>query len=194
MNKKIKLNDGNEVVIRELGKDDIERSHAFFCALPDEDRAYLRTDVTNREIVERRILAMESRGIMRLAAAADDEIVADGSLELESEGWKEHIAELRLIVARPYQRKGLGKMMARELYLLAASKKVEEIVVKIMEPQIHARTIFKKLGFHHDTVFEDYVKDIHGVKHDLIIMRCDLEALWSKIGEHMAISDWQRMR
>ncbi len=194
MNKRVKLKDRSEVLIREMRKDDIDQSLAFFQALPPEDRAYLRRDVTNREIVERTIQAIDSHGITRLVAVADDRIVADGSLELEAQGWKEHIAEIRLIVARPFQRKGLGTLMVRELYLLAASKKVEEIIVKIMGPQAGVQSILKGLGFHQEAVLHDYVKDVSGTKQDLIVMRCDLEELWQKLGDHFDDSDMQRLR
>ncbi len=194
MEKKAKLKDGSEVLIRELRKDDIGRSHAFFRALPKEDRAYLRVDVTRREVVERRIKAMESGEVSRLAALVGDEIVADGSLEREILDWKKHIAELRLIVAHSFQRKGLGLLMARELFGLAASQKVEEILVRIMAPQVGALSIFKRLGFHQDAILHDYVKDIDGKKQDLILMRCDLESLWQKLGDFMDDFDWQRSR
>lgn len=194
MEKKAKLKDGSEVLIRELKKDDLDKSLAFFRALPKEDRAYLRVDVTKRDVVERRINAMESEEISRLVAVVDGEIVADGSLERERQEWKKHIAELRLIVAHPYQRKGLGLLMARELFALGASKKVEEILVRIMAPQVGALSIFKRLGFHQDAVLHDYVKDIDGEKHDLILMRCDLESLWRKLGDFMTDFDWQRTR
>ncbi len=194
MDKILTLKDGRKVHIRELKSDDVNRSISFFRGLPEDDREYLRTDVTKRDIVEQRIRTGWESGVKRLIAIVDDEIVADGSLESEGAGWKQHIAELRLIVARPYQHQGLGKIMARELYLLAVSKKVEEIIVKMMGPQKRAKAIFKKLGFHKDTTFHDYVKDVHGVKHDLVVMRCDMEALWQKLDDHMVDSDWQRMR
>ena len=194
MREKAKLKDGSEILIREMRKDDIDRSLAFFRALPGEDRAYLRRDVTNREIVGRRIQELKSSRIMRLVAVVDEQIVADGSLELEAQGWEEHLAEIRLIVARPFQRRGLGTLMARELYLLAAGKKVEEIIVKIMGPQVGVQDIFKRLGFRPETVLHDYVRDVGGTKQDLIVMRCNLEELWQKLGHHLDDSDWQRTR
>lgn len=194
MEKKAKLKDGSEVVIRELRKDDLDRSLAFFRALPREDRIYLRVDVTKRENVERRIKAIDSGTAMRLVAAADDQIVADGALELETEEWEEHMAELRLIVAHDYQRKGLGLLMARELFALAASKNVEEIVARFMAPQKRARTVLEKLGFHQDTILHDYVRDIEGKKRDLVLMRCDLKSLWQKLDDFMTDFDWQRTR
>ena len=194
MGKTVELKDGTAIVIRPLTTTDLDRSFAFFEALPTDDRAYLRHDVTRREVVEQRIRSMKSRGVKRLVAVVDDRIVADAALELETAGWKQHVGELRLIVARPYQRRGLGMLMARELYSIAAEAKVEELIVKVMRPQIAARSIFRRLGFHEETLLPDYVKDVSGCKQDLILMRCDLEALWRELEDFMANWDWQRVR
>jgi len=191
---KVKLKDGREVVIRELNPDDVERSHEFFSNLPPEDRAYLRVDVTDHNIVEQRIRAVDRDRIRRLVAVYDDQIVADGTLESDGLQWDDHLAELRLIVAHPFQRFGLGMLMARELYFLAARKNVEEVVVKFMPPQQAARKIFTKLGFHEEAVLHEYVKDRNGHKQDLIIMRCNLQSLWEKLESYMHSSDWQRTR
>lgn len=194
MDKTLKLKDGTEVVIRKLGKDDIDRSFDFFNELPREDRAYLRVDVTRRDIIEQRIRAIDDKKIIRIAALVDGQIVADGALELEGHGWKDHVGEIRLIVASPYQRKGLGMLMARELYMLAAGQKVEEIIVKFMEPQVGAMNIFERLGFKREALLHDYVRDIEGTKRDLIVMRCDLESLWQKLDDYIGNFDWQRSR
>ncbi len=194
MGQKVKLKDGREVSIREIKPADVERSHAFFRGLPQEDRAYLRIDVTDRAMVEKRISTIDRDRIRRLVAVHEDKIVADGTLESDGLQWDDHLAELRLIVARPFQRLGLGMLMARELYFLAARKNVEEIVVKFMPPQKAARNIFEKLGFHEDAVLHDFVKDRNGHKQDLIIMRCNLQSLWEKLESYMHTSDWQRTR
>jgi ribosomal protein S18 acetylase RimI-like enzyme len=106
--------------------------------------------------------------------------------ELEGQGWKEHVGELRLFVSPAYQRKGLGMLMARELYALAAAAKVEEIVVKMMRPQVSARKIFQRLGFHEEILIPDYVKDRNGDVQDFILMRCDLESLWRELEDYLA--------
>ena len=194
MRKQVKLKDRTEVLIRDLTRADLEGSLTFFKSLPDDDRAYLRRDVTKHDIVEDRIREIESGVVKRLIAVVGDQIVADGSLELTGEGWKKHVGEIRLIVARTHQRKGLGILMARELYVLASGAKVEEIIVKIMRPQKAAQSIFRNLGFREEAVLPDYVKDLGGRKQDLILMRCDLEALWREMEDFLATSDWQRAR
>ena len=69
-------------------------------------------------------------------------------------------------------------LMARELYGLANRDKVEEILVRMMRPQVGARQIFKKLGFKEEHVLPEYVKDQKGTKQDLFVLRCELAALW----------------
>ena len=193
MKKQAYLRDGTEVLIRDLKENDIEKSFAFFQELSDNDRLYLRVDVTDKKLVEKRIKDLRYKRISRLVALSSDKIVADGALELEDHGWEDHIGELRLIVANDFRRNGLGMLMANELYTLAASQKVEEIVVKIMKPQKEAQCIFKRLGFHLDVVIPDYVEDIHHHKHDLIIMRCKLKELWTELAEYFYEKDMRRM-
>jgi len=194
MSRKVRLRDGTLVVIRSMTRNDVDRSFAFFESLSPEDKAYLRRDVYERKVVEERIRAMRSGNVKRVVALVDDRIVADAALEFESLAWKKHVAEVRLIVASGYQRKGLGMLMARELYSIATEANVEEIAVRMMRPQIAARSIFRKLGFHEETVLPDYVKDLGGHKQDMILMRCDLKALWSELEDFISTWDWQRTR
>lgn len=194
MGKAVTLKDGTEVLIRELRSDDVDRSHAFFLGLPEEDQTYLRVDVANRDIVAERIRAMETGSVKRLVAVAGDRIVADGALELAGPGWKEHMGELRVIVARPYQRKGLGMLMVRMLYAIAASAGLDEIVAKVMGPQQPAQSILRRLGFREEGVLPAFVKDLHGERRDLVVMRCDLKAMWQELEEYFDASDWQRTR
>jgi GNAT superfamily N-acetyltransferase len=154
MEKYFTLKDGTEILIRPLTIDDSEASFRFFSNLPPEDRAYLRFDVTKKEIVEKRIREKEEMKIRRISVFLGDEIIADGALELGWQSWKSHIGELRLIVAHEFQRKGLGMLLAGELYQLAVRENLEEIVVKIMKPQIGALKIVRKLGFHEDVILK----------------------------------------
>ena len=185
----VKLKDNQEVLIRPMKREDLEESLAFFRALSEEDRLSLRRDSTTREVIEERICEMEKGAVNRLVAVADKAIVADGALGLSRFGWERHLAELRLIVATPYQRKGLGMLMAGALYDLAASAGIEEIVVRMMASQAAALRIFHKLGFHDEVVLRNYVKDMKGARKDLVLMRCRLEDLWQKYEDFVHETD-----
>jgi len=194
MRSAVRLKDGSRVVIRSLQSDDLLGSLAFFRSLPAEDRAYLRRDVTKTSVVEQRIREAELNRVKRLVALFGDDIVADGALELKDHGWEGHVGELRLIVAPRFQRKGLGMLMARELYFLANRERLEDVVVRMMSPQIAAYRIFQRLGFREEATLRDYVKDLSGSRHDLLVMRCDLKSMWQELQEFLEESDWHRTR
>ena len=192
--KTVTLRDGSAVTVRRMQPNDVQRSYEFFCALPAEDRKYLRVDVTRRDLVERRTLENDHQRVVRVVAEHDGEIAADGSLELEGHGWGENIAEVRLIVGRPWQRLGLGTVVARELFHLATQYRVDKIVARLMRPQAGAHRIFKRLGFHEEFLIPEHVRDQSGAWQDLIIMRCPLEKLWRDLEVELAESDWRRHR
>jgi L-amino acid N-acyltransferase YncA len=187
--KTVKLKDGKDVLIRAMKREDLERSLAFFRGLSEEDRISLRRDLTTRQSIEARLREMEDGTVKRLVAVADETIVADGALELSHFGWERHIAEMRLLVATPWQHKGLGTLMAGALYQVAASARIEEIVVKMMASQAGALRIFHDLGFHQEVVLRGYVKDAKGTRHDLVLMRCPLEDLWQKYEDFVHETD-----
>ena len=194
MNKIVELKDNTEVVLRQLKKKDRNRLIAFFGSLPKEDRRYLRVDITDKETVNEIIKSSKSGVNSRIVALINNKIVGSGLLELEKRKWKKHFCEIRLIVSNAYRRKGLGMLLAKELYLLAISEKVEDIIVKMMKPQVSAINIFKRMGFKQETVLPDYVKDLDGTKRDLIIMRCNVNEMWKELEAYLEDSDWQRAR
>jgi L-amino acid N-acyltransferase YncA len=187
--KQLVLKDGTKIIVRAMKYDDLELSLDFFESLKEKERRFLRMDVTRKENVKKRIEQIKSGQVRRIVATCKDKIIADGALELSHHGWEEHIGEIRIIVADDFQKKGLGMIIARELYLLAASEKLEEIVVRMMRTQIGAKKIFRKLGFHEEIILPDHVKDLKGKSHDLIIMRCNLKELWKEMETFFQISD-----
>jgi len=194
MEKNESLKDRTKVKIRELQLDDLDRLMAFYQALPLEDRKYLRVDVTNRDIISQRIKLVETGNVVRIVALRDNQIIADGALELSGEEWRKHQGEIRVIVAHPYQHKGLGMIIIRQLYLIAVEKNVEMIIAKMMRPQVGAQHIFRKLGFRDELLIPDYVRDIGGESQDLIIMACDTKELWKELEHFYSDTDWERSR
>jgi RimJ/RimL family protein N-acetyltransferase len=188
------LKDGKKVVISELTLKHLNKLMTFYRSLPPEDRRYLRVDVTDRKLVTERIRLTESGRVFRIIALYKDKIVGDGALELSGEEWRKHQAEVRVIVARPFRRKGLGAIMIRELYFLAVEKNVETIVAKMMRPQKGAQTIFRRLGFREEALLPDYVRDLSGKPQDLIIMVCKLGDMLEELDNFYSDSDWERCR
>jgi len=194
MEKIEKLKNDIKVTIRKLNSDDLGKLMAFYSVLPEEDRKYLRVDVTDRDVVAQRIGFIEKGNIIRIIALYKKKIVADGALELFSDEWEKHHGELRVIVAQDFQRRGLGSLIMRELYFLAVQKKIETLVVKMMRPQTAARSICRRLGFHEEAIVPDYVRDMTGTAQDMVVMTCDMQEFWKELEDSNLDSDWQKRR
>jgi GNAT superfamily N-acetyltransferase len=194
LKKKETLKDGTGILIRTLTFNDLEKLMAFYRSLPYEDRKYLRINVTDKSAVEKRIRDVECGIAVRIVALHKNNIIAIGALELGRDDWHKSLGELRVAVSRDFQRKGLGLMMLRELYLIAVDHKVEKIVVKMLRPQMAARKICKKLGFREELYLPAYVKDQDKKDQDLLIMTCNIDELWREFEIIYKDSDWQRCR
>ena len=186
------LKDGTEISIRELVPQDLEALMKFYLDLPSDDRRYLRVDVTNRKTVEQRLKLMEFGYHHRLVALHGNDIIADAALELPFEDWRKHQGEIRVIVARPFQRKGLGMILMRELYCLALRKDVDTVSVWLMKPQEASRNLALKMGFQDQTVLPSYVRDQDGEMQDLVIMKGNTKALIKEIERFYGAIDWER--
>ncbi len=188
------LSGGSKIEFRAIARGDLDEACRFYKDLPEQDRKYLRFDVTDREAVDQRIRLNERWGkLRRLVAVEKGRIIGTGVLELH-EGWKGHVAEMRLIVGQDQRRKGLAKLIAGELFKIAAAEQVEEIVVQMMQPQDAAHGIFKRLGFRDEIVLRDHVRDQTGAKQDLRIMRCPLKTLWQEMENFAEHYDTRRHR
>ncbi len=194
MKKKETLKDGTGIVIRTLTLKDLEKLMAFYRSLPYDDRKYLRIDVTDQSAVEKKLRTMKEGSSVRIIALHNNMIIAMGILELGADDWRKNQGEIRVVVAREFQRRGVGMMMIRELYLLAVDHKVEKIVAKMLKPQIAARKICKKIGLREELSLPAYVKDQDKEDQDLIIMTCNIDELWKEFETLYKDSDWQRCR
>ena len=190
---RVKIREGTEVRIRPLRTEDLDRLCEFFQELPEEDRKYLRFDVTDRQVVEERIRTIQKWGRLKRMVALDGErIVATGVLEMHEENVGE--GEIRLIVAHDFQRRGLGILLARELYHLAVREGVETLVISYLAPNHGAREITRRLGFRQEEVLPGGGKDLAGHSEDLIISHCPIREIYKELEHYIHDFDWQRTR
>jgi RimJ/RimL family protein N-acetyltransferase len=172
-----------------MNPDDAPSVLEFFRGLPEEDRQYLRDDVTKPEWAERFARSVDFDTVVPLVAELDDKVVSLATLYRTRHGWSTHVAELRISVARRLQHHGLGTAMARILVRHAIGLGLEKMVAHIVENQIGAHRAFEKLGFHKEAVLKGHVKDIHGMKRDLVVMANDVSHLWEAM--EAMVSDFQ---
>ncbi|MFC1610260.1 GNAT family N-acetyltransferase [Myxococcota bacterium] len=178
--KKVRLRDQTEITLRPMNEKDGDRLHSFFTSLPGEDRLYLRDDVTDRTVIDRWVKNIDYDHILPIIALDADKVVGDATLHVRRHGWWRHLGEIRLVVARDFQKKGLGATLARELYLHAHERHLHKLVASAMDTQIGAVRALEKLGFVTEALLKNHVSDLDGVKHNLLILSSDVEELWRR--------------
>jgi len=169
------LKDGSRVMLRPMVREDREKLLAFFRGLDEKDLLFLRSDVRNPAVIDRWVNNIDYRRAFPLLAEAEGRIVGDGTLHMRPVGWKRHVGNIRVVVAKDYQGRGLGTLLINELVELAGEFGLEKLVAEIHLQAYSALAAFKHAGFSTKAVFEDLVKDLTGRSSDLVVMVCDVQ-------------------
>ena len=168
------LKDGTRVILRPLVKEDREKLLDFFQGLDAKDLSFLRSDVRDPAVIDHWVNHIDYRRVFPLLAEADGRIVGDVTLHMRKMGWKRHLGNVRVVVAKDYQSRGLGTLLINEIVELAGEFGLEKLIAEIHLQAQGALTAFKKAGFSVKAVFEDLVKDPAGSS-DLVVMVCDVQ-------------------
>ena len=193
LSKTLQLRDGTNILIRPLSRKDGSALLAFFAALPDDDRLFLKEDVTKKEVIDRWIQELNFEKILSIVAEKDAAIIGDATLHFNIYGWQRHMAEIRCVVSKEYQKKGLGTALMRELVAYAVEKGVVKLSAYMMETQKSAQQAFTRLGFKKEAELKDFVKDIKGKTHNLVVMVNDVSELWKKMEDLLLYYDIRTM-
>jgi L-amino acid N-acyltransferase YncA len=174
----VALRDGVAIHVRPMELKDGPAVLAFFRALPEEDRLFLRDDVTRPEWLDRFVRKIDYNSMVPLVALLGSKVVANAALYRPLHGWSTHVGEIRVAVAREMQGKGLGTILVRELVRIATNAGLEKMVAAVVDNQQGARRAFEKLGFQPEAVLKGHVKDVHGSRRDLVILANDVSHIW----------------
>jgi len=181
--KQIILRDRSAVTLRPMVREDKEGLLTFFRRLPPEDRQFLKDDVTRAEIIEGWARDLNYDRVLPILAEFEGRIVGDATLHRQAYGWMRHVGEIRLVTDPFLRRRGLATAMAREIFYLALQAGLDKMVAEMVADQIAAIKVFGKLGFQQEARLANQVMDLHGRKHDLVIMTTDIPALMQKMQE-----------
>jgi L-amino acid N-acyltransferase YncA len=175
----VTLRDGTALTIRPVKRGDQPALLAFYREMPQEDRLFLKDDVTTESWADRFIRRIERNEALSLVAERDGQIVAEATLYRPQHGWSAHVGELRVAVARSHRRKGLATALSGMLVKLATDQGADKIIVEVVENQVSALRTFAKLGFQQEAVLRGHVRDIRGARRDLLVLSNDVSHIWA---------------
>ncbi len=181
--KTITLRDGSEITIRPMVSDDEKPLLLFFQHVPKGDLLYLMDNVTNPAVVRRWATELDYERVLPLLAFDGDHVVGNATLHRFKTGLFRHIGEIRCLISSDMRSKGLGSLLAGELFRLAMEEGLEIIQARILESQDRAARLFRTLGLKEVAVLPNYAKDAKGNRHNVLLMIADVEDLWARYSD-----------
>ena len=175
--KEVTLKSGEEVILRPMVKEDEQRLLDFFLRLPEKDRLFLKNDVTDPDVIKSWAQNINYEHVIPILAELDDRIIGDATLHVRTTDQPLNIGEVRIVIDKDFRRRGLGTRLAKEIYYLALSRKMNRLVAEVVEDQYAVIKTFEVLGFRKEKVLENQAKDLHGRKHNLVVMTENVDAL-----------------
>ena len=163
--------DGAQMTIRPMMPEDQEALLDFFRSMPPEDRFALKEDVTDPTVIARWAETLDYSRVLPLLAFLDGTIIGDGTLHHRRAGARQHIGEVRVVVASAYRNRGVGRGLLHKLIEIAGEKGLKKLLFEVVaETESAAQHTAQVLGFVPVAVLPAHVCDLGGTPHDLLIM------------------------
>ncbi len=168
--KQVKLEDGTTITLRPLLKDDEQAFLAYFQSLEPSERARLKEDVTDPEVIKNWTENLDYDVMLPLIALHGARIIGAVSLQFHLSAWIQHKGEVNLSTDPAYRAKGLATLLLQTVEEIAVELGLEELTAEIPPELDKAFYLFEKMGFEKVAVLEGFVMDKAGHESDIVLM------------------------
>jgi RimJ/RimL family protein N-acetyltransferase len=168
--KTIELTGGFRYVVRPLLPTDRERLWRFFKDTPEEDRLFLKHDVSREETITTWCTHIDYEKVLPLLALQGDDVCADATLHMDRGGWQSHIGTVRVVVHPKHRGRGLASALIRELMEIAAFTGLDYLEAECLADQERMLRLFERLGFSEYFRLPRRVRDRKMQYHDLVVL------------------------
>ncbi len=166
--------DGKTYTLCLMTAKDREAMLKFARSLPEDDLLFLAIDITEADAVDDWIHNIERGRLHTILVECEGKLVGHGSLIHEEQVWTRHLGGMILLLGRETRGKGLGNILAGELFGYAGELGLRKVMARMASTQSGAIQVFEKLGFKAEALLTDCVIDRKDKTHDLIIMSYDV--------------------
>jgi GNAT superfamily N-acetyltransferase len=177
--RQLELRDGACVTVRPMRPDDEAALLEFFRRVPEEDRYFLKDDVTSPAVVHAWAEQLDYDRALPLLGFDGDRIVADAVLVRHRSGARSHAAEVRVLIDPVFRRWGLGVALMRELAEIAYDAELDQVAFELAEgAQDDAIQAARFLGAVEGGRVIDMYRGPDGKLHDGVFLTLPLGKWW----------------
>jgi len=169
-----KLEDGTEVTVRPMVKEDRDKLADFFRRIPIQELRVLKDDVTDVAVIDQWARTLDYDRVLPLVVEVSGRIIADATLHHRRQGWRRHLGGVRVVVDPEFRHRGLASRLIHELADLAAREGLVRLYVELPADDKPALELFRARGFKEVAGFKDQILDLKGKFHDLVVLHMDL--------------------
>jgi ribosomal protein S18 acetylase RimI-like enzyme len=178
------LNDGMKVILRLMDQKDAHGVEMFFMELPIKEIPYVRDYDIDPKILMSWPKEVDFVRMLPILALSGNRIVGIAMLYRNEHSWDMHVGNIRITVSQECRRKGLGRILAGELYRNSLRYGFERIDVEVIRDKVEVCLFYNRLGFLTEACLDSHYVDDKGNQHDVIIMSNNLRQLWKVWVEH----------
>ena len=154
--RQVELADGVPVELELMGSRDIDDMLAFARTLPPHDLMFLRVNITDRPVVEHWVESIEGGRTITVLARQDGKVLGESTLLHNEANWTRHLGEIRIQISPAARRRGLARVLAREIDTIARQLGLQLLTARMTLDQSAAQAVFRRLGFQREAVLWDY--------------------------------------
>ncbi len=165
---------GDLFTLRLMDRQDRDALLALAERLSEDELLFMRRDITQSGTIDEWIREIEMDQAITILAEYNGTIVGYGSLYYNQLFWSRHMAEVRVMVTRPYRSRGLGTHLVRELVIFAQGLNLEKVTIGLAVEDRGAQRMVERLGFKAEALLTDWLKTRDNTTHDLLIMSTSL--------------------
>ncbi|GMV86396.1 MAG: hypothetical protein AMXMBFR80_22510 [Dehalococcoidia bacterium] len=177
--KTLQVSSGPQITVRPMTRDDGPALLAFFRRIPDDERYFLKDDVTSESVIDSWAQHLDYDRALPLLAFDGDRVCADAVLIRHRGDARSHYAEIRVVVDPEYRGRGLGTALMKELIDIAWDAELELVQAEfVRDTQEDAVEAIKALGGVEAGSLKDAYRGRDGTSHDLVILRVPLGRYW----------------
>ncbi len=154
--RQVELTDGSQAALELMGGGDIDDMLAFARTLPPHDLMFLRVNITDRPVVEHWVASIEMGRTITVLARQDGKVLGESTLLHNEANWTRHLGEIRIQISPAARRRGLARVLAREIDTIARQLGLQLLTARMTLDQSAAQAVFRRLGFQREAVLWDY--------------------------------------